>query len=186
MIPVKWVTEKTHTSSIPIFGTMFLRDGTSRVVGDFYGGLKELEKKKGSGTASLAEIGELAAGNKLKRQLSEKWDENREVKSLKDSEASPRAKEIIAEVTATVKAHNKQNFKKLGAATVLYAATAPSAETSDKEEIKAAMEEYSFDELSSILRAEIKKRGGSTRIRTSTGKLTAYGGRLSRLKELAE
>ncbi len=163
-------------SSIPVAGTLFLRKGTNRTVGEFYDSLDVLRRKKGSGTATLAQIGELSAGERLKRQLTSEWDKKR------DSNKQD-ADEIYNDIISKVKDHNNDDFKKLGAMSILYAATSPSAEADDKD-ISLVLGEYSVEELASILRAAVKRRGGSVRIRTSTGKLTAYGERLAKLKAL--
>jgi hypothetical protein len=176
-------------STIPVAGTMFLRPGTSRVTGDFYDRLDELRQKKGSGEASIEEIGELANAEKLNRSLEEKWAARREIitSGRKASERRAEADILMDEVHDAIKAHqagSAEDYRKSGAARIIYAATAPGAEEADKDAARDLLAGMSDDDLRAALQKAVKNQDGKTKTREASGKLTAYGLRLARLRAL--
>jgi hypothetical protein len=176
-------------STLPVVGTLFLRRGTSRVAGDFYDRLDDLRQKKGSGQASVSEIGELSEKETLARQLGDLWQLRREaIGSDKTADQiKVEAEKIQNEVNEMIRKHNdqsKSDYSQTGAGSLLYAATSSKASDDDQAQAISLLQGMRPEDQIKALQAAVKRRGGSTKVRTSTGKLTAYGERLARLKQL--
>jgi|GEM_PF-6275918 len=173
-------------SNLPVVGTLFMRENTSRVTGDFYDELDQLKKKRGSGEATLAEIGQLHEGNKLKRELTPLWDARRQAhRDHKGKVASAKELEIMDEVQEKVRAFNERtDFERIGMATVAMSATAPSADREAIESARQLLAGQSLEDVQEALKAQIKRRGGNTRIRKSNGGRTPYGERVKRLEQM--
>ena len=163
-------------SGIPVLGTLFVRPGTSRVTGDFYKRLKALTQRKGSGRASLAEIGELAAGAKLSRSLTDTWIARKD--ALEDTSTS--AKEIktkmagmLDEIQDNIREHQAltpAEHKAAGIAYVAHAGTAPTPlkksdtprkakkRQKDVDTAKKLLADVSYDEAIKALAKEYRRR----------------------------
>jgi len=167
--------DTSDPSSLPIVGTLFVRPGTSRIVGDFYDRLSELKKRKGSNVATLEELGELVESERLARTLTDQWKLWRQDKD----------KELMADIQERVRSHQaRDDFRKAGLSSVLYSWTAPASEAAEQN--KALLSGVTRDEALTALRDEARRRGHSTKIRTSTGKPTAFGRRVIRLNGLLD
>ncbi len=172
----------------PVIGTLFLREGTSRVVGDFYERTTALKQKAGSGKATVEEIGELAAAESLSRSLSEEWKKLREISasggSAKDRQEA--GKPVLDSVKAGIKAHAEKSdsWRIRGAGKLAMDATNPDADASKRTAAAKLLQEsdLSRDEAFTALRAEARRRGWKTVIRNQSGKLTPYGKRVARLR----
>jgi hypothetical protein len=95
-------------SSIPVIGTLFLRPNTSRVVGDFYERLDELERRKKSDRADDADLNELKAMKKVSRKLTDLWRARREALSAGGVTARRAANEVLADVQSLIEQHNER------------------------------------------------------------------------------
>jgi len=172
-------------SSIPVLRALFLKIGTSRVVGDFYERQDKLTKLKGSGVASVAEIGELAYSKKLSRALSGRWSERRKVlgSDATRGEAKKLADNLFKEVTALIDTHNERTsaeHRQKGIGTTLYAATGPKSESDQIQAAIKLLEGMDSKELRAALDAEVKSRGNSINI----SKSESYRFRIHRLNRL--
>ena len=176
-------------STIPVVGTLFLRHGTSRITGDFYDRIDELRQIKGSQKASVAEIGELAASERLNRKLQEMWKERREVISSETSagKVKTKADALINEIHNVIRAHRDtkaEEWRAQGAGAALYAATSPGAESRHRDEARRLLGGMSIEDQRNALRGAVKLRAGRLRLRASNGKLTSFGMRLARLRSI--
>ena len=176
-------------SSIPVAGALFMRHGTSRVAGDFYDRLDYLRQVKGSGKASLAEIGELAEAEKLSREAQEMWAARREIIASQKSpdEIKRETDSILDEIHGKFRTHQKQStayFITRGEGSIIYAATSPAADAEVRGNAKDLLAGKSDTELIRALRSETMRRYNNATPYTSTGKLTSYGKRVARLRSL--
>lgn len=197
---VKDPSRMEQPSKLPVVGTLFLRDNTSRITSDFYSKLEKLAQKKGSGTATLEEIGELALANRLANDLTDRWNERREADtSMTAGKAKPVTDKIMQSVLDDIRKHNKEDFREAGIRSVIYSVTAPVTKEKDKakaqrqakekaDEVKQAeklLEGIPWKERYSALTSEIKRnKGNLDSLSTGSGKLTAYGARLKKLRSL--
>jgi hypothetical protein len=163
-------------STIPVLGTLFLRPGTNRLIDDFYGGLKVLRQRKGSGRATLEEIGKLSAGGSLERRLEDDWSARRAAKSKKEQ-----GRILDSALDKIRKYNNRKDFEQVGSYSVILSATNPDSSENDIALARKLLVDY---DLSKLLHAAAKKRGWNTKPRTSTFKMTPYGERLQRLQSL--
>jgi N12 class adenine-specific DNA methylase len=176
-------------SNFPVAGTLFLRPGTSRVTNEFYDRIVELKKKKGSRVASLAEIGELAAAEKLSKDLQEKFSARREIIQSKRTaeEIKIETDALMMEIQGDIKAHQKKSEEDqimAGVQSVVYAATDPKAADADRAQAEKLLADVDDETLRKALRAEHVRRGGKLPLRTNSGRPTALGKRLARLNSL--
>lgn len=175
-------------STIPLVGTLFLRKGTSRLTGDFYDRMDSLRKMKGSGEASLEEIGELSASEKTSKTLSEKFRLRRESMGSGKSAGEKRVEsnDIMEEVFGEIRKHNagKDSWRKIGIGTVAQAATDPSANDADREYAKQLLSGVSRPDIIASMRAKNKEAGNKVSVMGKNFKPTSYGKRLRRLNEL--
>lgn len=185
-------------STLPVLGTLFLRPGTSRAVGDFYDRLKWLRQRHGSGVATLEEEGELAEAERTNKRLRDVWKKRTD--AIKSDASAASVKEqteaLAKEAEELIGAHNRRETKsdrQVGLGTILHRMTDPSAEpkplpkdvTRDE-----ALEALHFEALrrAAEARASEKKRGHKVkplanyvRVRDDQGDLTAFGKRRQRL-----
>ena len=176
-------------SNVPLFGTLFLRKGTSRVASGFYDRLDELRQKKGSGVATLEERGELANAEKLSKSFQESRQAQREAMAggVSAKVEKEQTDALMTKIQGEIKDHSKmgaKEYRSLGAQSVVYAATSPEASERDKAEAKNLLAGLPYDEVRNYLHESVKAREGHTAARTGELKLTAYGRRLIRLKAL--
>jgi hypothetical protein len=175
--------------TLPIVGTLFLKAGTSRVIGDFYERQDHLTKLDGSGVATLEEIGELTESRRLSRQLSALWKKRRTELGSDASRKQQKkaADEITAKIQGLIREHNKledADHRSTGLGKLAYEATGPSAEEADIARAVTLLGDVSTKEALAALRSEYRRREFPVRVRTSSGKLTSYGKRLARLRAL--
>ena len=109
-------------SATILLGTLFKRPTTTRLLNDFYGDLKILPQRKGSGTATLEEIGRLSASQRLSRELKEDWEARRKLKSLKEQDA--KFEEILAKIR---KLNQRDDFSTVGAYSIVLSGTSDQA-----------------------------------------------------------
>ncbi len=176
-------------ATLPLFGTLFLRLGTSRVIGDFYDRIGELKRKQGSGIISLTELGELKNAERISRKLRGLWAQRRDVITSKQkaSTIQSEANSILDEAQTVIRdfqIRDKTEDKSIGLGYALYTLTSPSADAEDKAKYQSMIENISREEMINSLKQEVKRRGGRLRARTSSWRLTAYGKRLARLRSL--
>jgi hypothetical protein len=179
----------SRPSSIPVAGTLFLKAGTSEVIGEFYERQDMLIKKAGSAKATLEEIGELSESQKLSRTMSGIWRDRRDAfaSDLKHSDATTIADNATEQIQGLIKDHNTPEAgqrRQRGIGVLLYAATSPKAEESDIEDARRLLSGSEKGERLSALRSIVKQRGGRLKARTSTGALTSFGKRLERLRAI--
>jgi hypothetical protein len=179
----------SRPSSSPVAGTLFLKAGTSEVIGEFYERQDMLIKKAGSAKATLEEIGELSESQKLSRTMSGIWRERRDAfaSDLKHSDATTIADNATEQIQGLIKDHNTPEAgqrRQRGIGVLLYAATSPKAEESDIEDARRLLAGSEKGERLSALRSIVKQRGGRLKARTSTGALTSFGKRLERLRAI--
>lgn len=173
-------------ANLPIVGTLFLREGASRVVGDFYGRIAELKRTTGSETASLAEVGELAAAMSLSGKLSERWAEIRDLQKAGNAAAQREAIEpVYKAIQQAIRDHqaiSPETHELRGAGKLLVAATGKDATPAELTAARRLLAGRDAAWLNDALRAEAKRQGWSTATSTSTGKTTTFGWRMARLK----
>ena len=68
--------DTTRPSDWPVVGTLFRSPTATRVAGNFYDELKELERKVGSGTATVEEAGRKVLLDETANKIRPLWDEN--------------------------------------------------------------------------------------------------------------
>jgi hypothetical protein len=164
-------------STIPIAGTLFLRPTTSRLTDDFFKKIESLGYKKDSGDANLEEIGWLSAGSSLRRKLGDLWDARRKTESRTEKTR------IMDDIYSKIRKFNaRKDLKQVGSYRVIIAATDKTATEIEKATARRLLVEY--DNLSKLLHIAAKKQGWNTKSRTSTFKLTPFGERLQRLRNL--
>ena len=66
----------TRPSDWPIIGTLFRSPTASRVAGNFYDEVRDLERKVGSGSASVEEVGRKVLLDETAAKIRPLWDEN--------------------------------------------------------------------------------------------------------------
>jgi hypothetical protein len=156
---------------------LFTRPGRSRILNKFYENLEALRQKKGSELASLEEIGWYSAGESLRRAQKELWAAWR---ATKDRGEQQRIKEEILE---QVRRHNaREDFREIGSYSVILSATDKKASETERETARRLL--AGRKSLFTLLREAAMKRGWNVDPRTSTFKLTDYGKRIERLREL--
>jgi hypothetical protein len=172
-------------STLPVFGTLFLRPGTSRVTTDFYDRLGELRQKAGSDQATAEEIGELAAAERLSRSLQKLWGQRREaITSGKSAgEVKREIEALMQDIHERIEAHEKRTAEQNrfeGIGNVLYGLTSP---TVDPDGQKALPDDLDRKQALAALKAEYRRRHktASTRLRYKDGKWTPFGLRYNRL-----
>jgi hypothetical protein len=183
-------------STLPLLGTLFLRPGTSRATNDFYDRLDDLRKRKGSRIASLEEVGELAEAERVNRDLQDVWAKRREVVASGNRaiDVKHESDTLMKEVQSAIDAHqaeDKEAFAKAGAASVIYAATAPAAEDRHREEAIRLLSKMSQeDRLEALRRAAIEhtKEGQKPSVApfNDNGSYSAFGKRMLRMGSLFE
>ena len=164
-----------------VAGTLFSRPGQgSRVVREFYDRLKELRQRAGSKVATLEEIAELAAAERLDDSLTETW------KARRVAEDHVKADAFLVSAMQAVRDHAKRDPKadrSAGLGLALYRATEPSLEVVSL----AGVPRTSEDEALNALRAEVRRRAVARgdkpnfALREGDGKWTAFGRRRARL-----
>jgi len=174
-------------SNLPVLGTLFLRPGTSRVVGGFYDRLGELQQKKGSGKATLEEIGDLAASQRLSRNLTQLWADRREaIASGKSAgEVDTETGKLLEDIQAKIREHNAApaaDRREAGIAAVAYAATDPKdASADDIATAKRLLADVPDGEIRKALMKEAHRRGMKVSLWTDGHKPTVIAKRLARL-----
>lgn len=164
-------------STIPVAGTLFTRPGRSRILNKFYENLDALRQKKGSGLASLEEIGWYSAGESLRHRQEELWTKWRETKDAGERAA------IREEIHEQIRRHNvREDFRKIGSYSVIVSATDKQASENDMETARKLLKGQK--NLFSLLKEAAQRRGWNTNQRTATLKLTPYGERVNRLNQL--
>ncbi len=148
-------------SSLPIIGTLFMRPGTSRVVGEFYARIEWLKQRKGSKVATAEEIGELAQASQASRDLQKIWASRREaITSAKTKgEIRKEAEALLLEAQERIRVHNrraKTQDRTRGLGRLLYSLTDPSAEGG---ELPAGL---GREEAVEALRVEAQRLAGVT------------------------
>jgi hypothetical protein len=185
-------------STIPIFGTLFLRPGTSRVVGDFYDRLKWLRQRVGSKVATLEEQGELASAERANKELQDVWKKRTEAIQSNASAASVKeqTEALAKEAQDLIGVHNKRDTSEdrgAGLGVLVYRLSDPEAkdeklpEGVDTSEALSALREEALRRAEQQRDSE-RKRGRHVqplpeyvRVREDNGELTAYGKRRQRL-----
>jgi hypothetical protein len=194
-------------STIPVFGRLFLRPNTSRVVNDFYDRMEWLRARRGSKTATLEELGELAQGEVLRDKLSDLWKQEGEIIQSGRSAAEREQKigTLTTQIQDLVRAHDRRDKaldRRRGLGNVLYRLTEPAtvekpttAEeqatyatrlAAEQEKARLHAEELAAlgvdeEEALEALRAEAQRRGHLLRSRHLNGTLTPFGARQARL-----
>lgn len=181
---IKDPSSMTEPSNLPVVGTLFLRDGTSRVTNDFYERTELLRQKKGSGKADLKEVGELRLSEKLSGELSEKWSERRDLIDLKDfAKTKDDILNITEDIQKSIREHNKQDFLESGIRASVFKLTDKDVEEKDLKYYGDLVNGVERKKMFSSLKAEYESRykvHNPNKI-TKSGRLTAYGKRVRRL-----
>ena len=96
-------------SSLPVLGTLFLKPGTTKLVGNFYERMDILERQSGSDATTPEETAELKNMRRLSRRLSGLWKQRREAlgSDAKKGEKKAVANESMDEVIDLIREHNK-------------------------------------------------------------------------------
>jgi len=177
----------TKPSSLPLFGTLFLRPETSRSIGDFYDRLDLISRKKKSGDASVEELGEWILMDRVSRNLSGVWSERRDVISSGKNAGAKKAGALVMikeaqALIATTKKLTKADHRKAGIGKLAYDATSPNAEPDKKKLAQDLLGSVGGEEIKAALK--VFRKGKTTAIMGPSKKLTAYGKRLRELKKL--
>ena len=149
----------------------------SRLTADFYDELDRLRAKKGSGTASLEEIGRLSSGDDLRRKLSPIWEER------KVADDQEKEDELMKQILDRLRSHEAQDFKSIGESAVLVAGTDPSATNAEKERARKLLSAKEINRYVDLLKRDRKSKGLSA-TRWRNNKQTPFGHRIKRLKEM--
>ena len=162
-------------STLPVAGTLFVRRNQSRVPREFYEDLERLRQKRGSGTASLEEIGRLSEGDRLNRSLTGLWSQRREA-------GKTEAEQTMAEILRRMEEHiDRDDFAAVGAQNVMLAATDPQATDAEKQQAVGLLRGQN---VMPILKKAAQARGYSTKVYTSGRKLTPFGRRVMAARRL--
>ena len=102
--------DTSRPSDWPIIGTFFRRPESSRIPNDFYDERAKLERKAGSGTATIAEYGRLSAMDSIAKDIRPYWDANRRLMADRDmprKERLDRMDENTRKATDAIRAMSK-------------------------------------------------------------------------------
>jgi len=102
--------DTSRPSDWPVVGTFFRRPESSRIPNDFYDERAKLERKAGSGTATIAEYGRLSAMDSIAKDIRPYWDANRRLMADRDmprKERLDRMDENTRKATDAIRAMSK-------------------------------------------------------------------------------
>lgn len=175
-------------ASWPVLRVLFTRPTTSRLVGDFYDRLTVLQERQGSKVATLEELGELAAAERLDRALDKVWADRRDAFASDRSRAErdKAASDLLESAQAMIREHLKRDRaddRASGLGSLVYRATEPSAKTADLLSGLEAGEQEALAALRAEAARRAKARGQKPNLQTrdSSGALTPFGRRQAAL-----
>ncbi len=176
-------------ANLPGIGTLFLREGRSRVTDDFYRNMEYLKQKVGSNEASIEETGKSAAMQSLSTKLSKKWSSARDINAepwtakKKRDLSKPFYEEIKNDIRQFNKITNKAHEMR-GKGKLLIDSTAPKAIPKKIKKAQEMLKNVSMNDLRIALRVETERLNRSTsQLSGKAKKLTNYGRRVQKIQE---
>lgn len=154
-------------STIPLLGTFFMREGSSKLSSEFYDRIEELNRAYGSKKITLEDFGELRAKQGVAGDLTDMFDRQRKV--MKDAlknrgEIKVETDKIINDILDKIREHNKnkEHFRTLGIRSAVMGITEPSALRESRVYLASLLKDVSLSEAQQQLTTQSLLLGRKT------------------------
>jgi len=154
-------------STLPLVGTLFMREGSSRISSEFYDRIEELNRLYGSKKITLEDFGELRAKQRVAGDLTDMFDKRRKV--MKDAlknrgEIKVETDKIINDILDKIREHNKkkEHFRTLGIRSAVMGITEPSALRESRVYLASLLKDVSLSEAQQQLTTQSLLLGRKT------------------------